>query len=70
MQKFRSPGGCQRFLSVLSVVRNLFALNRPGIGEDVRFIAFNLRSGSAALHPSRTMSSGVASYALTYFRFL
>lgn len=24
MQKFRSPGGCQRFVSVFSVVRNLF----------------------------------------------
>jgi len=24
MQKFRSPGGCQRFVSVFSAVRNLF----------------------------------------------
>ncbi|GBR54767.1 transposase [Neokomagataea thailandica NBRC 106555] len=24
MQRFRSPGGCQRFVSVFSVVRNLF----------------------------------------------
>ncbi|BAT19670.1 DDE domain protein [Asaia bogorensis NBRC 16594] len=24
MQKFRSPGGCQRFVSVFSAIRNLF----------------------------------------------
>jgi len=26
MQKFRSPGGCQRVMSVFSAVRNLFVL--------------------------------------------
>ncbi|WP_146882607.1 DDE-type integrase/transposase/recombinase, partial [Acetobacter nitrogenifigens] len=28
MQKFRSPGGCQRFVSVFSAVRNLLAAPR------------------------------------------
>ncbi|WP_154660414.1 DDE-type integrase/transposase/recombinase, partial [Acetobacter nitrogenifigens] len=28
MQKFRSPGGCQRFVSVFSAVRNLFVAPR------------------------------------------
>lgn len=38
MQKFRSPGRCQHFVSVFSALRNLFvppALNRPGIGGDL-----------------------------------
>jgi len=43
MQKFRSPGGCQRFVSVFSDVRNLFA-PPASISNSISRHAYRLRA--------------------------